>query len=499
MVLPGERLAPGVTWTDTLSFSVEPGEEWLETLDGIWRHQVVGDTLVNGRHLPLVQTTAELRHRSFESVPDAGMEGNLVVERALSGQLVGRAAVDTVLGLRALGADSSAWEGIATLHTQDGRSFDAPLRYQRIRVWRLADSTAWAAVQDSIRAERRRQDTGMLGLPVTELQERLLRGDSALGDSLRTRWQETDDPDERWTVEGLLRGWGDRVPGRRDDILAWLEDARLELGDTATLLAARLDGGSWLDSLTGEDLDELLPYLDDLGRLWEIGVTPRWTYSTLATGLLDDTPLLEPDTAKWNCTPAACERVISLLETASEPRLRDVALVAAFARDPAAWYERLRTRADSGSLVVREALQMGDGVGATRGDMVPPLMHPGERGSLGWVGRFGSGRHTRMRSGCTRHGRGGMSSEGSAEGGRPRRTRPAWCWGRSSVRWEDWIRPRCRSLPTSFSPGPSPVWRRLGPSFSPGSPRAVSAWRRRTACLRPRGSLPRCSRRSLTR
>jgi hypothetical protein len=359
----------------------------------------------------MVRTTAEVRHHSFESVPDAGMEGNLVVERSVSGELVGSAVVDTALGLRALGADSAAWEGVATLHTQDGRSFEAPLWYERVRSWRLADSTEWAALQDSLRAERRRQRTGMMILPVTELQERLASGDSTVVDSLRTRWRETGDPDERATVEGLLRAWGGRAPGRRDEILTWLDNVRLEIGDTATLLADRLDGGSWLDSLTEEDLDDLLPYLDDLGRLWEIGVTPRWTYSTLATGLLDDTPILEPDTAQWNCAPAACERVISLLETASEPRLRDVALVAAFARDPAAWYEPLRTRAESGSLVVREALRMGDGVGATwpaaRGDPVPP---PGAswRVWLSWMGgevRFQSSHANALRMYEARTGR----------------------------------------------------------------------------------------------
>jgi len=386
-----EPLAPGVTWVDTLTFSVEPDEKWLESLHGIWQHQVVGDTLLDGRSLPLVRTVAEVTRHLFEAVPDAGVEGDLVVERTVSGRLTGWAAVDTALGLRAAGRDSADWEGVATIHLQDGRSFDAPLRYQRLRSWRLTDSIEWAARQDSLRSARQRQRTGMLILPVTRLQERLAGGDSILVDSLKAEWLAAGDPNQRGVIEGLLRLWGERGLEQRGGIRIWLENARWELGDTATILADRLSGGSWLESLTEGELEERLPYLDDPGRLWQLGVTPRWTYSTLATGLLDDTPILQPDTADWSCTPAACERVISLLETASEPRLRDVALVTAFARDPATWYDRLLARADSGSLVVRGALLMGQGVGATwPAALVDPVPVPPPGASwrvwLSWLG-----------------------------------------------------------------------------------------------------------------
>lgn len=250
----------------------------------------------------------------------------------------------------------------------------------------------------------------MLILPTTELQERLAAGDSALVDSLRTVWIETDDPNERAALDRLLR-WGARGLGDADGHAAWSRRVRRELGDTASLLAEALDGGSWLQSLTEEELDARLPYLDDIGRLWAIGVAPRWTYSTLATGLLDDTPILQPDTSEWECTPAACERVASLLETADEPRLRDVALVVAFARDPARWHDPLQARADSGSLVVREALRMGNGVGATwpaaRGDPMPP---PGAswRVWLAWMGddvRFRESHANALRMYAARTGR----------------------------------------------------------------------------------------------
>lgn len=146
-VLPPRPLTTGATWSDTLSFSVEPKEALVETLDGVWKHEVVGDTLVDGRSLPLVRTVADVRRHALEPLPDAGWEGDLVVERTVSGTIVGLAAVDTALGLRATGVDSTFLTGVATLRLQDGRAFDAPLRYERVRSWRLTDSTAWAATR----------------------------------------------------------------------------------------------------------------------------------------------------------------------------------------------------------------------------------------------------------------------------------------------------------------------------------------------------------------
>lgn len=133
VVLPAQPLTSGFTWTDTLSFEVDPGKEWLETLNGVWTHEVVGDTVLAGRRLPVVRTEAEVQHRSFEPVADGAMEGVLLIERTMTGALVGMAAVDTALGVRAFGVDSATWDGLATLHTQDDRSFDAPLRYERVR------------------------------------------------------------------------------------------------------------------------------------------------------------------------------------------------------------------------------------------------------------------------------------------------------------------------------------------------------------------------------
>jgi hypothetical protein len=357
--VPPGVLAPGRAWTDTLSLMAGPTEGLSERLEGVRHSRVVGDTAVGGRRLPLVRTESDVRYRSTEIVDDASREGSFTIERDVRGTVLGAVAVDTALGIRAVGADSAEWSGEALLHTPEGRTFTSGMRYQRTRTWSLRDSAAWA---DSARGERERAHSGMLILPSTPLQERLAAGDSAAADSLLARWRDTVDPDERAGVEATLMVWWARGSGRGDALRTQLGRMRREAGDSTDGLVPLT--GSMAAPLTAARAMRLLPYLDDPGRLWRIGIVPRWTYNELASVLLAATPILQPDSTKWGCEPAACALFLSALETAREPRLRDAALVGAFARDPTRWYARLRARADSGSRVVGGALTLAEGVGA---------------------------------------------------------------------------------------------------------------------------------------
>jgi len=382
-VAPG-LLVPGRTWTDTLDLMAGPTEGLSERLEGVRHNRVVDDTVVGGRRLLLVRTESEVRYRSTEIVNDASREGSFTIERDVRGTVHGGVAVDTALGIRAAGADSADWAGEALLRTPEGRTFPSGVRYQRTRTWLLHDSTAWA---DSVGAARGRGDRGMLVLPSTPLQERLVAGDSTAADSLLTRWRETADPDERAAVEATLTIWWGRGRLRADALRRELVRLRREAGDSTAGLVTL--SGYAAEPLTAARAARLLPYLEDPGRLWKLGIVPRWTYNELAGVLLHATPILEPDSTKWGCEPAACTLFLSTLETAREPRLRDAALVGAFARDPERWYARLRARADSGSRVVASALNLAEGVGApwpaAPKDSVPP---PGSdwRTWLSWMG-----------------------------------------------------------------------------------------------------------------
>lgn len=363
-VLPEEPLQPGASWSDTLSFLADPGEGLQERLEGIWEGEVVGDTVLDGRRLPLVRQRARIRYRSREFVADWATDEPLEVSRDLSGTMVAWAAVDPQVGVRAAGADTTFLEGTAVLRMGPGREFPSGIRYERERSWLLHDSVGWDAVRDSLRAETARQRTGMLAMPPGELEERLGAGDRALADSLLGAWREAEDPNLRRELGSRLSRW--YQPG--DDELPMqerLRSLRLEAGDTAGILEADLSGRPPREPWTRERLESLLPYLDDPGRLWRLGVLPAGAYADLTRTLLLATPILEPDPERWGCEPAACEALLAIRESADEPRLRDAALVGAWARDPARWNDSLAVRAEAGFRPAREALRMGRGVGAT--------------------------------------------------------------------------------------------------------------------------------------
>ena len=389
-VRPTEHLRPGMTWTDTLHFVADPGEGFSQQLDGVWENRVVGDTAIDGRTLPVVRFEAEVRYRSVHLVDDAAMEGDFVIDRDVSGTIVGTAVVDTVKGIRYAGADTARWSGVAVLNTPDGRSYRSPVRYERFQTWTARDSTTWIAIQDSLRAERRRGPRGGgTRFPGTELEERLSGGDPALTDSLLLEWRSSNDPNQRRDIEQTLRLWAGGGQRLEDRLRAF----RTELGDTASVITEMLSIGA--RSLTEARLDRVLPYLEDLGKLWNLGITPRWTYVSLAERIMSATPTLEPDSSRWACDPAACARLVELAETAVEPRLRDVGMVIASMRDPAHWYERLRSRSDSGATIVEPALQLSNGSWLFGIDQASSGPMPEEGASwrtwLAWMGE--PGRH----------------------------------------------------------------------------------------------------------
>jgi hypothetical protein len=120
-------LVAGVAWADTMAFAAE-GDGLRERLEGVWTHRVVGDTVVDGRTLPLVVTDAHLHYTARELMLDGATESVVEVLRDVAGRMYGRAAVDTMLGVRAVGRDSTALSGTATLRMA-GAADEAPSGY----------------------------------------------------------------------------------------------------------------------------------------------------------------------------------------------------------------------------------------------------------------------------------------------------------------------------------------------------------------------------------
>jgi hypothetical protein len=396
---------PGVAWSDTLAFDAE-ADGLRERLEGVWTHRVVGDTVIDGRTLPLVETDADIRYTARELTLDGATESVIEVVRDVSGRMRSRAAVDTTLGVRAAGRDSTALHGTATLHMAGSEPVVSDVSYDRRRYWELQDSAAWVVRQDSLREMQRRQSTGMLGLPRTPLEERLRAGDASAADSLFAAWAAAADPAERRVIESWLRMNVRAEPGA-EPVEARLQRMRLAAGDTAGWLAGTLSSMGGRPTWTLE----LLPWLRDPGRLWRHGILPRFIYQELGNALLAASPLLEPDTSRWRCRTDACDAIIALLDAPVEQRLRDAALAGAFARDPALWYSRVQQRAAEGSVIARQAERLGRGVGANwaaaSGAGVP---EPGAdwRAWLDWMGgqvRFEESHRNALRVYTARTGR----------------------------------------------------------------------------------------------
>lgn len=377
-VVPRVPLARSVAWTDTLSFRAE-NEGLREELSGVWHQEVIGDTVIGGRTLPLVRTRADVRYRSLNLTTDHALDVLFEVAHDASGTLVGVAAVDTAYGVRAAGADTMSLSGTAWLRTGDGRSFPSAVRYERERTWLLRDSTAWEASTDSLRAEREARSTGVIRLPLNPTEERMRAGDEGVFDSVFAVWREATDPDERGAIELLILSNG--APA---SVLDRMREHRVQVGDSATVISRALGEPGHRAAYT----PDLLPYLEDVGRLWRLGIVPRFAYSGLAEQLLRATPILQPDSARWGCAPERCAAFIAQGEASREPRLRDAALVGAFARDPARWYGQVAARADSGSLIARGARALGDGIAATPGAPQVPVPPEGSewRAWLAWLG-----------------------------------------------------------------------------------------------------------------
>lgn len=400
--LPGRALAPGDAWTDTLDLVDDPGEGLGQRLTGVRHSVVMGDTVLQGRTALRVRVTADVRMTARTFVPDAAMAGDFTVDRDVAGTVTGTVVVDTALGLVVGGADTTLWAGSAVLRTPEGRAYPSGVRYERFRRWSVQDSAVWAAARDSARESDLRNPRGMLIVAADSLQARLRRGDEALRDSLWGAWRRAGDPDHRREVELLLLVWD------RDATRARLVEEHRALGDTGTAALAPL--GDRRDALSVAEAARLLPYLGDLGTLWRRGLAPRWTYTTLAARMVSATPVLA-DSARWWCDPAACRLLIEAGLTSDEPRLRDVALSGAFARDPAAWFARVVARADSGSLIAATARDWGRGVGATwPAAPKDPVPGPaaGWRAWLSWMGgqiRFEGSHRSALRFYTARTGR----------------------------------------------------------------------------------------------
>ena len=388
-VAPAGPLTVGTSWADTLEFSADPGEGLYGSLSGVWSNQVVGDSVIGGITHAVIASRASVEFLGIDLWDDPSNEEPVRVTRRFQGSITGYVVFDRDRRLRMAGTDTTTWTGEGELTLQDGRSFTEPARYDRVRTWHLLDQSGFDAEQAARYDQRERVRSGMLVFPTSTLQERVGTGDRALADSLMGVYAEAEDPQVRRDVEGLLNRWHIGNREARDSLQTELLRLRESLGDTAGTVAHRL--GDMPRPVDENYLESILPYLDDPGRAWSLGLFVAWPYRGLA-----DQALASPEnlraTARAVCTAEACARLRLLATNAQEERLRDVGLVARFAEDPARWSDSILARAAAGSKVVEAAHARVIGSAAAPGRSDAVAMPDAEAGWGDWALWLGENR-----------------------------------------------------------------------------------------------------------
>ncbi|MBA3970277.1 MAG: hypothetical protein H0X52_09260 [Gemmatimonadetes bacterium] len=357
-----QQLKAGARWSDPIRLVAEENG-FRQALTGTRVSTLVRDTTVAGRRFWIVRDSARARYQERWIDDERTLDTLATVERTVDGVLRARHLYDPELRLFRLRHDTTALSGTAVLSYPDGRSFPTPAHYERTRRWELFDSTGYAA-------RRARRDSvfyanvgGMLYLPRDQIEQRLSRGDTVLRNSLVARWHQSRDPEQRFRLMELIERWGRGGP----QLEMRLHRLALEAGDTAHALREILHRWSWnhRPPVTAAELEHLLPFMDAPGLAFAFGLDRDPFYEYPRGGLLSRIPALLPDSTQWPCTPDACRLLAAQRETAREPRLRDLGLIASLALEPARWADAVLQRAQAGSATMGPAIQLIEGVGAT--------------------------------------------------------------------------------------------------------------------------------------
>jgi hypothetical protein len=367
-----ESLIAGATWVDTLEWSAERTGAIQRVRKVRWS-LLRRDSIVDGHLLWVVHDSSEINYQEQWPRLDWSFIAEVEFERDTRGVRTGTHLYDPVLRMFVARWDTTNLTGTALKRLPDGRQFATPAAYESTREWKLYTPSQYGVREQELKLQRRREWTGPAGGGLGP------RFDSAAWDSLVTVLAEVELPAQRAEAYRSLRAL--RPAGRSRSLQ--LRRIALELGDTAVALERVA-----YDRLDADGLRLLLPFLDDPGRMLALRVDPHRLYSNVMEGIAENPPVLRPDTSEWGCTPEACRLLASQVDTATEPRLLDLALLAAMVQQPRAWYERVVERAEQGSIFAQQARALADGA-ATWYNRTEPAPGPDAdwRRWRAWMGR----------------------------------------------------------------------------------------------------------------
>jgi hypothetical protein len=379
------HLQAGAQWTDTVRLENIRGQSRF-SLRGVRHSRLVRDTAIDGVTHWLVRDSAEVELVDRWPEVERSLDTVVAKERTAAGRISGSYLYDPTSGFFAVKSDTTRLSGETALIYPDGRAFGVPARYERERTWRRYGPAAAAARREETLSAMSSRRTGMLILPRDTLEERMRRGDLALLDSVIGEWHRSRDPAERMRLRELI-GFAPRPPG--DDLQDRLDRLALEAGDTISVLPTVLSRTNPQRPLRVQDLELVLPLLRDPAVALGYGVDPASFYGNFAEAMLRYPPAIAGDLPGVSCTAEACRLLAAQVDAPGDSRLRDLGLIAAFAMDPVRWEAALRERAADGSVLLRPAMELLAGVGATW-PVAARLPLPGANASwrqwLDWMG-----------------------------------------------------------------------------------------------------------------
>ena len=343
VALPEGDVRPGVEWADTVDHVDAPGLWLEETWGGVWRYRAVADTTLDGRTYPIVEVDADVRYGGLLS-PELSLGGYgrpwPRVRREAEGRLSGRMILDSELGLRLSGSDTTRLEGTVTLIEPDGKELTSPAVYERTQRWALTDSLQWAADLAARREAAADRRTGMLILARDSIEQRLRAGDTALADSLLDIYASASTMEKRSEVLGLLRR-----NDRSQDWAAEVEPIHLAAGDSAYAINRLLgtDASSGFlrfdaSSFDPERAERIVAWLERPDDLLRLGIHARDVRQRVVEAfgrwVVADGPT--------PCDSGGCRRLADLALAAADPDVRAMGVVTDFLLDPADGWGALR-------------------------------------------------------------------------------------------------------------------------------------------------------------
>jgi hypothetical protein len=369
----------GLRWSDSLELHAMQGG-MRQDLTGRRYSRVVKDTVVRRRRLWIVRDSAAVHYAERTVDTERTLDTLAAVDREVSGWIRGRHLYDPALRLFRTRHDTTALAGVAVLRYPGGRAFPSRTRLERVRAWTLFDSAGLARREGERAAEEERGGNGIVDfIEANGVEDRLLKGDRRLRDSLVAAWRRSDDPEERAGIFGLAGLAGDEPP-------EWWEAMALEAGDTAGVVRdlAQQFYSTLKHPVTERQLRWVLPLMDDPGLAFDFGLERDPPYENAVQGLVTHPPAISPDTGDWSCTPTACALLARQRTEAREPRLRYVGLVAALALEPRRWADTVLAVAPRNPSLLGDAARLVRGAQPVSRFAEGPPLPPAGAGWRAW-------------------------------------------------------------------------------------------------------------------